>query len=183
MRSLIAVMVAAVLVGASGYGVHVMSDTRSDGIQTGGAVRGKGAHLTAEDTIHDLLNHSAFAGFGRLLLPWDDRTEDGGIRLRDVGSLLPYHTHVDPKTVVGALNHMIDEVNNGRTIFYDFYAEEEKQADRTKANTGLFFFRGKPGAPFAVISPGGGFAYVGSLHEGFPYAVSHQQAGVQRRSC
>jgi acetyl esterase/lipase len=35
----------------------------------------------------------------------------------------------------------------------------------------LFFFRGKPGAPFAVISPGGGFSYVGSVHEGFPYAV------------
>jgi acetyl esterase/lipase len=35
----------------------------------------------------------------------------------------------------------------------------------------LFFFRGKPRAPFAIISPGGGFSYVGSVHEGFPYAV------------
>jgi acetyl esterase/lipase len=41
----------------------------------------------------------------------------------------------------------------------------------------LFFFRGKPGAPFAVIAPGGGFAYVGSLHEGFPYAVEISNRG------
>jgi acetyl esterase/lipase len=27
-----------------------------------------------------------------------------------------------------------------------------------------------PGAPFAVICPGGGFSYIGSVHEGFPYA-------------
>jgi acetyl esterase/lipase len=35
----------------------------------------------------------------------------------------------------------------------------------------LFFFRGRVGAPFAVICPGGGFSYVGSVHEGFPYAA------------
>ena len=41
----------------------------------------------------------------------------------------------------------------------------------------MFFFRGKPGAPFAVISPGGGFSYVGSIHEGFPLAVALSQKG------
>ena len=131
-----------------------------------------GKHLTADDTLLDLLNHPAFAGFGPLLLPWDDRGYDNSLRLRNVGSLLPYHSHVDPRTVVSALNHMIDDVNNGKTIFYEFYTEEEKREQRTKSRTGLFFFRGKPGAPFAVISPGGGFSYVGSVHEGFPYAVA-----------
>ena len=99
------------------------------------------------------------------------------MRLRNIGSLLPYHSHVDPGTVVSALNHMIDDVNNGKTVFYEFYTEEEKKEQRTKSNTGLFFFRGKPGAPFAVISPGGGFSYVGSVHEGFPYAVAISKQG------
>jgi acetyl esterase/lipase len=36
---------------------------------------------------------------------------------------------------------------------------------------------GKPGAPFAVISPGGGFSYVGSVHEGFPYAAEISARG------
>ena len=30
---------------------------------------------------------------------------------------------------------------------------------------------------FAVISPGGGFSYVGSVHEGFPYAVAISSRG------
>jgi acetyl esterase/lipase len=41
----------------------------------------------------------------------------------------------------------------------------------------LFFLRGKPGAPFAVIVPGGGFAYVASLHDGFPSAVEISNRG------
>jgi hypothetical protein len=146
------------------------------------ASRNKGEHLTADDTIRDLLNHPAFAGFGRLLLPWDDRSCDNGMPLRNVGSLLPYHSHVDPGTVVNALNHMIDDVNRGKTVFYEFYTAEEKKGQRAKSNTGLFFFRGKPGAPFAVIAPGGGFSYVGAVHAGFPYAVTISKQGYKAGS-
>jgi acetyl esterase/lipase len=136
-----------------------------------------GKHLTTDDTILDLLKHPAFAGFSRLLLPLDDRSYDNGMQLRSIGSLLPYHSHVDPGTVVNALNHMIDDVTSGKTVFYDFYTAEEKKEQQAKSNTGLFFFRGKPGAPFAVIAPGGGFSYVGSVHEGFPYAVAISKQG------
>jgi hypothetical protein len=160
----------------------VAGETRQRGVPKSTAreimkVQATGAHLTADDTILDLLNHPAFAGFARLLLPWDDRDYDNSLRLRNVGSLLPYHSHVDPEIVVSALNHMIDDVNNGKTVFYDFYTEEEKKEQRTKSSTGLFLFRGKPGAPFAVIAPGGGFSYVGSVHEGFPYAVAISKQG------
>jgi acetyl esterase/lipase len=99
------------------------------------------------------------------------------MRLQDVGSLLPYHSHVDPAPVIGGLNRIIEDVNNGRPVFYDFYTDEEKKQEPTKSNTGLFFFRGRPGAPLAVISPGGGFSYVGSVHEGFPYAVAISDRG------
>jgi len=134
-------------------------------------------HLRVDDTIDDLLKHPAFAGFGRLLLPWDDRRYDGTMPLEHLGSLLPYHSHVDPAVVVASLNRMIDDSSRGGTIFYDFHTAAEKRADPSLENTGLFFFRGKPGAPFAVISPGGGFAYVGSVHEGFPYAVEINEQG------
>jgi hypothetical protein len=116
-------------------------------------------------------------------LPWDDRGYDNSMRLRNVSALLPYHSHVDPGTVVSALNHIIDDVNNGKTIFYDFYTEEEKKGQPAKSNTGLFFFRGKPGAPFAVVAPGGGFSYVGSVHEGFPYAVAINKQGQLHQAC
>jgi hypothetical protein len=117
------------------------------------------------------VHHPAFAGFGRLILPWDDREYDESIRLSDIGSLLPYHSHVDPEVIAAALNHMIDDVNRGETVFYSFYSEVQRQEQPAKDYTGLFFFRGRPGAPFAVVCPGGGFSYVASVHEGFPYAA------------
>jgi acetyl esterase/lipase len=73
--------------------------------------------------------------------------------------------------------HLIDDANDGNTVFYDFYTPEEKRAEPARANTGLFFLRGKPGAPFAVVAPGGGFSYVGSVHEGFPYAAEISKKG------
>ncbi|CAE6859984.1 hypothetical protein R69749_07444 [Paraburkholderia domus] len=142
--------------------------------------RNRGAQRTSlgpGSTIGDILYHPAFAGFSRRILPWDGRAYDANMRVSDIGSLLPYHSHVEPDTVVGALNHMIADVDNGKTVFYDIYTEAQKRAEPAKENTGLFFFRGRPEAPFAVIAPGGGFAYVGSVHEGLPYAEEISKRG------
>ena len=135
------------------------------------------SHITTDDSVRLMVNHPAFKGFGRYLLPRDNATSDYDRPLNQVGSLMPYHEHVDPNIVVGTINHMIDEINNGNKIFYDFYAEHQNREDPSKASTGLFFFRGQPGAPFAIVCPGGGFAYVGSLQEGFPLAMVLSQKG------
>lgn len=137
----------------------------------------QGHPLSINSRISDLLNHRAFAGFAPRLLPWDDRAVDGEMRLSNIGSLLPYHSHVNPMVVVGALNRMIADASQGKRVFFDVYSQAQKDSDPSKAHTGLFFLRGKPGAPFAIIAPGGGFAYVGSVHEGFPYAVEINQQG------
>ncbi len=134
-------------------------------------------HLTLGDHIRDVVNHPAFGNFGHLILPWDNRAVDQNTPLGDLGSLLPYHSHVNPDRVLSALNHLIDEVSTGKTIFYDFYTDAEKQAEPGRTNTGLFLVHGKPGAPFAIVAPGGGFSYVGSVHEGFPYAVEISNKG------
>ncbi len=139
--------------------------------------KGQAAYLRADDRITDLLNHPAFAGFARLTLPWDDRDYDDTMRLRDIWTLLPYHTHVNPDVVVSSLNRMIDDAAAGQPVFYDIYTKVQKQAEPTRQNTGLFFFRGKKDAPFAVIAPGGGFSYVASVHEGFPYALEISNRG------
>jgi acetyl esterase/lipase len=136
-----------------------------------------GAHLRVDDTVDDILKHPAFAGFGRLLLPWDDRRYDGTMPLRSIGSLHPYHSNVGPIVVVSSLNRMIDDASVGRRVFHDVYTDAQKNAEPSRKDTGLFFFHGKPGAPFAVIAPGGGFAYVASMHEGFPYAVEINKRG------
>jgi acetyl esterase/lipase len=136
-----------------------------------------GGRLSVDHSIRDVLNHPAFAGHGQLILPWDDRTYDRDMRLSNIGSLLPYHSHVRPDVVVGALNHMIDDVNSGKAVFFDFYTEGQKRAEPSRRHTGLFFFRGKVGTPFAIVAPGGGFSYVASVHEGFPYASEISKKG------
>ena len=64
------------------------------GLIAGTPASGAAVQLRIDDTVGDVLAHPAFAGFGRLLLPWDDRRYEPTMRLREIGSLLPYHTHV-----------------------------------------------------------------------------------------
>lgn len=135
-------------------------------------------HLAADGRLADILDNPAFAGFAERILPWAGRRYDPAMPLGQMASLLPYHSAVDTGTVVAALNRMIDDASAGQTVFYDIYSEAERRADPAKAATGLFFYRGRPGAPFAVIAPGGGFSYVGSVHEGFPYAEAISDLGL-----
>lgn len=120
-------------------------------------------YLTVSDRVSDMVNHPAFAGFGKHLLPRPENAQST-LPLQAVGQLMPWHGHVQPTVVVSAVNRMIADITAGQRVFYSYYADEKS------TNTGLFYFRGKPNAPFAVVCPGGGFSYVGSLHEGFPLA-------------
>ena len=82
-----------------------------------------------------------------------------------------------PTTATSAINRMVDDAAGGKAVFHRFYTEAQLEEQPSRQRTGLFFFRGKPGAPFAVICPGGGFSYVGSVHEGFPYAAEISRRG------
>ena len=126
--------------------------------------------FTARHTVYDLVHHPLFIEFGEHLLP---RPEDvnSTISLRNVGQLMPWHGHIRPHVVVNACNRMLEDCEAGKEIFYTFYGDERGAA------SGIFFLRGQPGAPFAVICPGGGFVYVGSLHEGFPLAIELNRKG------
>lgn len=135
------------------------------------------AQLAPSDSLGDLLDHPALAGYARLLLPRGEAEVDRNTRLGDFALLLPYHTQVDARDVVAGLNRLIDDAGAGRRVFIDIYSPAEKARDPTKADTGLFFLRGRPGAPFAVIAPGGGFSYVATVHEGLPYARAINRHG------
>lgn len=140
--------------------------TRVLATEEGGTMQA--GRLTTENTVGDVISHPAFAGFGQFILPteWGYNAE---MPLAEIAALLPYHSHIDPERAVETINHMA-ELAGEQDIFYKIYPEAVREAEREKENAGLFFFRGEPGAPFAVICPGGGFSYVGAIHEGFPYA-------------
>jgi predicted esterase len=129
-------------------------------------------HLEVDSRLGELLHHPAFAGFASRLLPWDGRDYDEQSSLDRIGEMLPYHSCIRPDEVVAGLNHMMDEVAQGREVCLEVYDNAQKIGQPAKRHVGLFFFRGRPGAPFAVIAPGGGFSYVGSVHEGFPQALA-----------
>ena len=134
-------------------------------------------HLLVDDRISDLLQHPAFAGFARLLLPGGSVTADPEVPLRDIGSLMPYHSRVHPPEVVAALNRLIDDTRSGQAVFHDIYTAAEKRRDPSLEATGLFFLRGRPGAPFALVAPGGGFSYVATLHGLRLHALQGKQKG------
>lgn len=71
---------------------------------------------------------------------------------------LTWYSHIDPDETVEIVNTLRNRVLNGEIVFYDIYTEAEKAADPDKRDTGLFFFKGTPGAKFAVCNAGGGFA-------------------------
>jgi acetyl esterase/lipase len=143
--------------------------------RTGGGT--KTQMFTLDNTVADIVNHPAFSGYGTHLLPWNNDRNNMETPIRNIASLMPYHGDVRPEVILDALNYMVDEVYQDKTIFYDIYTAAQKRDDPSKSNTGLFFFHGNPGAPFVLLIPGGGFSYVGSLHEGFPLAVEIVKKG------
>lgn len=152
----------------------MIPDSKTEALKEHGSY----GHLTTHDTVRRIVDHPAFKGVGGLILPREDDSYYFETPLNQVRSLMPYHSHVNADIVVAALNRMIDDVNAGKAVFYDFYTVKQKQEDPSKNAAGLFFYRGKPGAPFAIVCPGGGFSYVGSLHEGYPLAWEISKKGL-----
>ncbi len=133
---------------------------------------------TLTTKVTDVINDPAFEDYGRLIFPVD-RSIDGGLELQDVGDILIWYNNVNPERTVEIVNYMKNQVTSGEQIFYDIYTDEEKEEDPEKEDTGLFFFRGEPGAKTAVVNAGGGFVYVAAMHDSFPQALELARRGVQ----
>lgn len=129
---------------------------------------------TVDTPISDVIADPVFGDYGRLIFPVDTGYYSGDT----LGSLrLTWYSNIDPDKTVEITNYMKEHVGLGDTIFYDIYSEEEKAADPAKEDTGLFFFKGNPGEKFAVCNAGGGFAYVGAMHDSFPHALELSKQG------
>lgn len=132
------------------------------------------ADYTLNTRISDVISDPAFGDYGRLLFPVDEGYYSGNT----LDSLsLTWYTHIDPNKTVEICNYLKTQAASGQTIFYDIYTDAEKAADPSLEDTGLFFFRGNTGAPFAVTCAGGGFAYVAAMHDSFPHALELSKRG------
>ena len=120
--------------------------------------------------ISDVINNPLFGNFGRLIFPVDTSYYDGDT----LGNLrLTWYTGIKPARTVEIVNYMLGQVQNGNKIFYSIYPESDSRAK----DTGLFFFRGNPGNKFAVCNAGGGFVFVGAMHDSFPHALELSKKG------
>lgn len=129
---------------------------------------------TVRTRIEEVTSDLAFGEYGRLIFPVDYGYYSGST-LGDLG--LTWYNHIDPDKTVEICNYMKSQAVAGEPVFYDIYTDVEKAADPEKEDTGLFFFQGEPGAKFAVCNAGGGFAYVGAMHDSFPHALELSKKG------
>lgn len=134
--------------------------------------------VQASTTVSEIINDSDFKDFGRLLFPVG-RGISTDMTLDDISSSNVYvwYSEIKVDTTVEIINRLKKDVEEGHQIFFPIYSEEEIKRDSSKKDTGLFFFRGEPGSKFAIMNAGGGFMYVGAMHDSFPHALEISKMG------
>ena len=153
-----AVILALVLTGSAASPPSPLSLAPRPSLRSDSMPEGTFERVDAGTTLVAVIDHPAFEDFGRFLFPSGRGMPDSAMTLRDGGNLLPYHTHVDVDASVDVVNALMDAVEHGHTAFCGIYPDDERSEDRGKGDTGLFYFRGQPDAPFAIVSAGGGFS-------------------------
>lgn len=128
-------------------------------------------------TIKEIINLNNFKDFGHLLFPLD-RPIHLNMTLRELSTenIFIWYSHIKVAKTIEIIETLNKQANNHQ-IFYPIYSEKERQLDPTKNNTGIFFFKGKDNAPYAICNAGGGFMYVGAMHDSFPHALEINKRG------
>lgn len=137
-----------------------------------------GNYYNSLSTVSDVINDPVFADFGHLLFPVD-RSVSSSMTLAQVStsSVYMWYPYIQVEKTVEILNYLHTQAVGGQQIFYNIYTPEEIAADRSKADTGIFVFKGNDGKPFAITNAGGGFAYVGAMQDSFPHSLELSKAG------
>ena len=134
--------------------------------------------FTSDSTVGDVIKDSAFGDFGRLLFPVD-RTVSEDATLSEISSedVYVWYSNIQPEKTVEIVNHLKARADAGEKIYFPIYSEEEIREDASRVDTGLFYFGGNPGEKFAIMNAGGGFMYVGAMHDSFPHALEVSKMG------
>ena len=129
-------------------------------------------YYNRQSRISDVMNDPDFGDWGRLIFPANTSYWDG-TTLDDLD--LTWYNGIDPDKTVEIVNYFKAHHDE---VFINIYTDVEKQADPDKRDTGLFFFRGNPGTPFAICNAGGGHVFVGAMHDSFPHALEISKQGL-----
>lgn len=133
--------------------------------------------ITADMTFGEIALLPEFAGFGEHLMlcrpsTWE-RMWNKPIAAHLNSDTNPYEV----TRVLRGLNRIVELADDGRQVAYDIWDEADCIRDPTRRNAKLFFFPGRPGAPFVIAISGGGYQSVCHQMEGFPVAPELNDAG------
>ena len=101
----------------------------------------KKEYLNKDSTIKELLTYPSIKEFSKFILPLEHGYNPNS-KLKDIAYLLPYHNNINTDTTLKSINYIIDRSEKGEEIFYKIYTDKEIKEDKSKANTGIFFFKG-----------------------------------------
>jgi acetyl esterase/lipase len=133
-------------------------------------------YFTVDTPVREIRNHPAFESFGDLLFPIHQSIPNS-VKLKDIGRYYIWYNYMNPNKTVEIVNYLKEQSEAGNIVFYSIYSKDEKRKDPQKRNAGLFFFRGKEYAKTAIVNAGGGFMYVGAMHDSFPHALEISKMG------
>lgn len=131
--------------------------------------------FTVNSTVANVKKY--FGKDSQLLFPID-RPFNSSETLAQISNSAHYvwYSNIKANKTVEILNYLANEQKTHQ-IFYPIYSSREIAEQPSRANTGLYFFRGKEGAPFAINNAGGGFAYVAAIQDSFPHALEISKQG------
>lgn len=134
-------------------------------------------NINEKTSIQEILNLPEFKNCGRLLFPVN-RPVTLDMTLKELSSSQIYlwYSHIQVQKTVEIIKTL---QQNAKTysIFYPIYTPQEIMKDPSKKDTGIFFFKGKENAPYAICNASGGFTYVGAMHDSFPHALELSKRG------
>ena len=139
--------------------------------------------LSPQTSIERVIDNPLLEDYGRFLFPITYRVPEGGDTLADVADLLPWYHYVSVDDTIDVIGDVLSRRQAEQTVFHSIYSTDEQDENPDLVDTGLFHFPAQgvsegERAPFAILCAGGGFAYVGSIHDSMPHALWLSRHGV-----
>ncbi|MFF2842472.1 alpha/beta hydrolase [Paenarthrobacter sp. NPDC057981] len=139
---------------------------------------GSYSHITTDTSFAHIAGLPAFSDYKSLMTPLADDWSGVVAGPLSMSRVLSYYGQTwEPQTIADGINFVVDEANQHEQLYFPLYKQEEIQADTSKRDAGMLFFPGDPGAPVAVVMPGGGWQTLAAVQEGFPHAQRLHDAG------
>lgn len=128
--------------------------------------------ITPATTLGEIAGMPGFCQFGKLLFSCRPETWEHFCQL-PIGIL----GSANGERAAKGLRHVQALLEQGFAFEWPLWPQEQIDVHAELADTRLFYFPGRPGAPFMLVIPGGGYQSVCTYMEGFPAASDLSSAG------